>query len=106
MGKILTKSFGGKSEFLLDKNYFTKPFHFDNTEAYVTTMPDGSKVVLAGTVVPANDNTAVGLCFEDYDVTNDSFNGAIVYAGRVKESKLPAPIAGAAKTVLPRITIE
>ena len=51
--------------------------------------PGGDGIVPAGTIVPKNDATAVGVLL--YDVTPaENPNGAIVVHGFIKKSKLPA----------------
>lgn len=109
MGRIKVTEYGGQSEFLLDRNYTTEGYKFLTSGAYVTTNADGTKVVKAGTPIPANDNTCIGLALKDYDVTEDNFCGAIVNFGRVNKSKckyLTSAIDNAAVAVLPRIIFE
>lgn len=65
-----------------------------------TTGPDGSKYVKMGTVWPANDATAVGIVYEDVDVTSGDMPGSVVTAGTVYENRLPVKLAEAAKTAL------
>lgn len=65
-----------------------------------TTRDDGSKYVPMGTVWPSNDANAVGIVYEDIDVTTGDMPGSVVLAGRVYEDRLPAAIATAAKTAL------
>lgn len=49
----------------------------------------GRLVIKAGTVYPANDGTAIGLVFQDYDVTDGDVNLAIMIHGFVLAEKLP-----------------
>lgn len=60
-------------------------------------------VVLAGTVYPANDSTAQGLIFQDYDVTDGDKTAALMIHGFVREDRLPQKIAATAAAVLPMI---
>ena len=46
-------------------------------------------VIKAGTIIPANDATAVGVLLNDV-VLGENPNGAIVIHGFIKKSKLPA----------------
>lgn len=62
-------------------------------------VQDGNyKIVAAGTVFPSNDAQAVGIVFEDVDVTNGNMPGSVLVAGRVLEDALS--IQTAAKTAL------
>jgi hypothetical protein len=55
----------------------------------VITRADGTKYVPAGAIVPANDGTAVGILYEDVDVTNGAALGSIVVKGTVYADMLP-----------------
>lgn len=62
---------------------------------------DGKKIIKAGTVFPANDGTAIGVVFEDVDMTNDEKRPiSVIIAGRVIEANLPVKVNEAAKTAL------
>ena len=65
-----------------------------------TTAENGAKYVKMGTVYPANDGTAVGIVYEDVDVTSGDMPGSVVTRGTVYEDRLPVSIASAAKTAL------
>lgn len=56
-------------------------------------------IIKAGTVLPANDSTAVGVLLDDVD-KNSNPNGTIVIHGFVKKDKMPAAPAEAAVTAL------
>lgn len=64
------------------------------------TLVDGRKIIKAGTIYPKNDATAVGVVFNDYDVTDGDVSGAILIFGFVKTSALPAEPSVTAKPVL------
>ena len=49
------------------------------------TDVNGKKIIKAGTVYPANGATAVGIVFNDYDVTDGDVSGAILLEGYVKK---------------------
>ena len=51
--------------------------------AQVVTRADGTKYVPAGAIFPANDVTAMGIVYEDVDVTSDDMPGSVVTAGTV-----------------------
>ena len=61
----------------------------------------GKKIVKAGTVYPANDATALGIVFEDIDVTEDAVRpGSLIIAGRILKNRLPAEPAAEALAAL------
>ena len=53
-----------------------------------TTAEDGSKYVKMGTPFPANGATAIGLVYEDVDVTSGNMPGSVVTKGVVIEDRL------------------
>jgi len=64
--------------------------------AQVATRADGTKIVPAGAIFPANGSTAVGIVYEDVDVTTGAMPGSIVTRGHVYKDLLPAaPVADA-----------
>lgn len=65
-----------------------------------TTAANGSKYVKMGTPYPANDATAIGIVYEDVDVTSGNMPGSVVTAGTVYEGRLAVTLASAAKTAL------
>lgn len=65
-----------------------------------TTLDDGSKYVKMGTPYPSNDSNAIGLVYEDVDVTTGNMPGSVVTKGVVIEDRLPVELADAAKTAL------
>lgn len=69
-------------------------------QAGATTAGNGAKYVKMGTVYPANDGTAVGIVYEDVDVTSGDMPGSVVTRGTVYESRLPAAINSTAKSAL------
>lgn len=69
------------------------------------TRDDGRKVVPAGAVIPSNDGNAVGILYEDIDVTDGAKIGSVVTNGIVYEDKLPAAIEATAEAVLGGITV-
>lgn len=66
----------------------------------VTADANGHKHVKMGTIWPANDATAVGIVYEDVDVTAGDMPGSVVMQGVVYEGRLPVAPATAAKTAL------
>lgn len=65
-----------------------------------STAPNGGKYVKMGTPYPANDATAIGIVYEDVDVTNGDMPGSVVTQGVVIEDRLAVELADAAKTAL------
>lgn len=56
--------------------------------------PDSDGVVKAGTIIPANDATAIGVLLSDV-VVADNPNGTVVIHGFINKSKLPVQPASA-----------
>lgn len=88
-----------------DETYLSKSYTIPADHAQVVTRDDGRKVVPAGAVIPSNDGNAVGILFEDIDVTEGAKMGSIVTEGVVYEDKLPAAIESAAESALTGITV-
>ena len=65
-----------------------------------TTTASGGKYVKAGTIYPSNDANAVGIVYEDVDVTFGNMPGSVVLSGVVYASRLPVTIEQAAQTAL------
>lgn len=64
------------------------------------TTIGSAKVIKAGTVYPANNSSAMGIVYEDVDVTNGDMPGSIVVDGVVYEDKLPASVESDAKSAM------
>lgn len=64
------------------------------------TNVNGRKYVKMGTPYPANDATAVGIVYEDVDVTTGDMPGSVVLSGVVYTDRLPVTLNSAAKTAL------
>lgn len=69
----------------------------DNGQA---VTENGRKIIKAGTVYPANGASAVGIVFQDIDVTNGDALGSIMVAGHYYKNKLNGEIASEAATAL------
>lgn len=52
------------------------------------TADNGGKYVPMGTAYPSNDGNAIGIIYEDVDVTNGNMPGSVVTKGEVYEDKL------------------
>ena len=70
------------------------------TQSGATATAEGGKYVKMGTPYPSNDGNAVGLVYEDVDVTTGNMPGSVVTKGVVIEDRLPVELAEAAKTAL------
>ena len=67
---------------------------------------NGRTIVPAGAVIPANGATAVGILYEDIDVTDGDAPGSIVTKGVIYGDRLPAALASAAASALTGITVK
>lgn len=65
-----------------------------------TTAANGTKYVKMGTPYPTNDGSAIGIVYEDVDVTTGDMPGSVVTKGVVIESRLAVELAAAAKSAL------
>ena len=52
-----------------------------------TTASDGTKYVKMGTIFPSNDGNAIGIVYEDVDVTSGAMPGSVVTKGEVYKDK-------------------
>ncbi|SDB96505.1 hypothetical protein [Shouchella lonarensis] len=67
----------------------------------------GGKIILkAGSVYPANDETAEGIVVNDVDLTNGGYPVAVLVEGYVYEDRLPEEVTPEAKAVLKEIKFE
>ena len=54
-----------------------------------STAANGGKYVAMGTAFPSNDGNAIGIVYEDVDVTTGNMPGSVVTKGIVIEDRLP-----------------
>ncbi len=66
----------------------------------LVTLADGSKIVPMGAVIPTNDGNAIGILYEDVEVTTGNAPGSVITSGVVYSDRLPATVADAAKSAL------
>lgn len=78
-------------------------FTYQIPEELGEVQEDGRKIVKSGTVFPANDERAIGLVFNDVDVTNGDAPGAVLVEGWIIEERLPQPISESAQLRLIKI---
>lgn len=57
-------------------------------QSMATTLGNGAKYVKMGTIFPASDATAIGIVYEDVDVTVGNMPGSVVTKGEVIEARL------------------
>ena len=99
-----------KQDYTTAKQILVFPDHYvavaqtflSNDSAAVTE--DGRKIIKAGTIYPSNDANAIGVVFNDMDVTNGDRTGAVIVHGFIKTAALPALPSSAAKTALKQIS--
>lgn len=78
-------------------------FTYQVSDAGVTANAEGKKIVPAGTVYPANDATAVGILYNDVDVTEGPQPGSVIVEGYILEARLPVAPAQLAKDEITEI---
>ena len=86
----------GKNILVFPDHYVCKAHTFLKNDAAATTV-NGRKIIKAGTIYPANDATAIGVVWADYDVTDGDVTGALIIHGFVKKAALPVAPAGTVK---------
>lgn len=72
----------------VDEPVTRKTKQIAQNSALVVTADDGAKYVPAGTAYPTNDGNAIGIVYEDVDVTSGDMPGSVVTEGTVYEDKL------------------
>lgn len=92
--KFTTTSVATPKEILANDHFVAIPYDCSSL------TPNGEGIIPAGTVVPANDATAVGVLLYDVKKADDP-NGAIVIHGFIKKSKMP--VAPATTVSIPMI---
>lgn len=78
-----------KQILMFPDHYVAFTYKLSQNSALATVTSEGRKIVKAGTFFPANDDTAVGIVLNDYDVTDGDQMAAIVSHGFVKTAALP-----------------
>lgn len=88
--------------FLANQEHCTRETHNfkdDGNTGTVDTVGT-AKYVAMGRVYPKNDDTAIGIVYEDVDVSNGEAAGSVVTRGVVYEDRLADTIDESAKTAL------
>lgn len=65
-----------------------------------TEVEGGGKYVKMGTPYPSNDGEAIGIVYEDVDVTTGDMPGSVVTKGVVYEDRLASTLESSAKSAL------
>lgn len=90
----------GRQVLMFPDHYVAFTYKLSKQSSLAGDPVDGKYIVKAGTIFPANDDTAVGVILNDYDVTNGDAHAAIVVHGFFSTHKLqngaPTPDAEAA----------
>lgn len=102
--------------------FVSKKTTYDNQPAFVSsahvisrtrtatrsmgTSEDGRTILKAGTIYPANNETAEGVVLNDIDLTNNDQPVAIMVEGYVYESRLPESVSEEAKEAMKEIKFE
>lgn len=67
------------------------------TKADGMVVKEGDRFIIkAGTIYPSNDDKAIGVVLQDYDVTESDASMAIVLHGFIRADRLPIPPSNAA----------
>lgn len=89
--KFTTKTIVSGKEILANDHYVAIPYNCAALTALAT-----DNVIPAGTLIPANDATAIGVLLNPVNLAENP-NGTIVIHGFIKKSKLPAQPASTVK---------
>lgn len=84
------------------KHILAMPDHYVSiarkaTKADGMVVKEGDRFIIkAGTIYPSNDNKAIGVVLQNYDVTESDASMAIVLHGFIRADRLPTPPSAAA----------
>lgn len=84
------------------KHILAMPDHYVSiarkaTNAGNMVVQEGDRFIIkAGTIYPSNDDKAIGVVLQDYDVTESDVSMAIVLHGFIRADRLPTPPSAAA----------
>lgn len=84
------------------KHILAMPDHYVSIARKATktggmVVKEGDRFIIkAGTIYPSNDNKAIGVVLQDYDVTESDASMAIVLHGFIRADRLPTPPSDAA----------
>lgn len=74
--------------FLAKEECERKTFEADSTDERVITASNGGKFLPMGIAYPSNDSNAIGIIYEDVDVTTGNMPCSVVLRGTVYEDRL------------------
>ena len=95
--KFKTTSVGMQKNILANDHYVAIPYNCNDL------TPDSKGIVKAGTIIPKNDSTAMGVLL--YDVAIDENpNGAIAIHGFIRTEKIPVTPTNEAISALRNIS--
>lgn len=87
--------------FLQDDHYTCTTMFVDGANSLLVQDDEGRNMLPAGTIWPANNNTAMGIVFRDTLVPAEGATFSMLTHGRINPDYLPAAPAAAALTALP-----
>lgn len=100
--KVVKMLNSGVEVFAMTEGLATVSYNVER-QSSLATLDNGRYIIKAGTPIPSNDASCVGLVFENWDVTDEGGPIPVAIGGYVKESALPVEIAAAAKAALKNI---
>lgn len=96
--KFTKKTITTGKEILHNMPYVAIPYNCEKLTALAT-----ENVIPAGTIIPANDATALGVLLSDVNLAGNP-NGTIVIDGFIDKAKLPEAPTAEAMTALKQVT--
>lgn len=70
-------------------------------QSMATTAANGTKYVKMGTIFPSNDANAIGIVYEDVDVSTGAMPGSVVTKGEVIEARLADAVDSYSSATVP-----
>ena len=84
--KLKQKSINLPLEILYNDHFVGIPYMVSSEN--VEADSEGKKIVKAGTILPANDSSAMGVLLTDVDVTDGTASGTMIIHGFINNNKL------------------
>lgn len=78
-----------------DENITRETREFSASSALAVSTEEGGKYIPAGTAYPSNDGNAIGLAYEDVDVTVGNMPGSVITGGTVEVYEDRLAVTGA-----------
>lgn len=78
-----------------DENITRETREFSASSALAVSTEEGGKYIPAGTAYPTNDGNAIGLAYEDVDVTVGNMPGSVITGGTVEVYEDRLAVTGA-----------